>query len=67
MKDIGSNSLSGKQKNTLLIKKMCGVGIFAALAFITTFVCKLIPNVAGFLSIDAKDAVITIAAYIYGP
>ncbi|MBQ8689771.1 MAG: ECF transporter S component [Clostridia bacterium] len=67
MKDIGSNSLSGKQKNTLLIKKMCGVGIFAALAFITTFVCKLIPNVAGFLSIDAKDAVIAIASFVYGP
>ena len=46
---------------------MCGVGIFAALAFITTFVCKLIPNVAGFLSIDAKDAVIAIASFVYGP
>ena len=50
-----------------LIKKICGIGVFAALAYITTFICKLIPNVAGFLSIDAKDAVIAIASFIYGP
>ena len=41
--------------------------MFAALAYITTFICKLIPNVSGFLSIDAKDAVIAIASFIYGP
>ena len=67
MKEINSNSPSKKQKNTDIIKMMCGVGIFSALAFITTFICKLIPNVAGFLSIDAKDAVIAIASFVYGP
>lgn len=50
-----------------IIKKICGIGVFAALAYITTFICKLIPNVAGFLSIDAKDAVIAIASFVYGP
>ena len=54
-------------KRSDLIKKICGIGVFAALAYITTFICKLIPNVAGFLSIDAKDAVIAIASFIYGP
>ena len=56
-----------KTKNTELLKKMAGIGIFAALAFITTLICKLIPSVAGFLSLDAKDAVIAIASFVYGP
>ena len=49
------------------VKKICGIGVFAALAYITTFICQLIPNVAGFLSLDAKDAVIAIASFVYGP
>ena len=44
-----------------------GIGVFSALAFITTLICKLIPSVGGFLSLDAKDAVIAIASFIYGP
>ncbi len=59
--------MSTKNKRTEIIKKICGIGVFAALAYITTFICKLIPNVAGFLSIDAKDAVIAIASFVYGP
>ena len=55
------------QKNSLLIKKICGIGVFAALAYITVFVCKLIPNVQGFLSLELKDAIIAIASFIYGP
>ena len=55
------------KNNSALIKRICGIGVFSALAFVTTCVCKLIPNVAGFLSIDAKDAVIAIASFIYGP
>ncbi len=54
-------------KRSEIIKKICGIGVFAALAYITTFVCKLIPNVQGFLSIDAKDAVIAISSFVYGP
>ena len=59
--------MNTKNKQNEIIKKICGIGVFAALAYITTFICKLIPNVAGFLSIDAKDAVIAIASFIYGP
>ena len=55
------------KNNSALIKRICGIGVFSALAFVTTCVCKLIPNVAGFLSIDAKDAVIAIASFNYGP
>lgn len=50
-----------------LLRVVCGVGIFSALAFITSAICEVIPNVAGFLSIDVKDAVIAIASFIYGP
>lgn len=53
--------------NKKLIQRMTGVGIFSSLAFIVTLVCKLIPQVGGFLTLDAKDAVIAIASFIYGP
>ena len=56
-----------KRNKNAMLRTVTGVGIFSALAFITTFVCKLIPNVAGFLSLDAKDSVIAIASFIYGP
>ena len=56
-----------KTKSTDSLKKITGIGVFAALAFITTLVCKLIPQVAGFLTLDAKDSVIAIASFIYGP
>lgn len=44
-----------------------GIGIFSALAFLVTLICKLIPSVAGFLSLDGKDAIIAIASFIFGP
>ncbi len=50
-----------------LLKTVCGVGIFSALAYTTTLICKLIPTVGGFLSLELKDAVIAIASFIYGP
>lgn len=48
-------------------KKYVGISIFASLAFITAFFCNVIPPVAGFLSLDVKDAVIAIASFVYGP
>lgn len=56
-----------KKNTSSLTRVACGVGVFSALAFITTLLCKLIPQVAGFLTLDAKDAVIAIASFIYGP
>lgn len=46
---------------------MVGIAVFSALAFVVAFVCNIIPPVAGFLSLDVKDAVIAIASFIYGP
>ncbi|MBO5009234.1 MAG: ECF transporter S component [Clostridia bacterium] len=49
------------------LKKYIGMGIFSALAFVVALVCNIIPPVAGFLSLDAKDSVIAIASFVYGP
>ena len=56
-----------KTNTSVLVKRMCGIGMFSALAYLTTFLCNMIPNVAGFLAIDVKDAVIAIASFVYGP
>ena len=56
-----------REKSKKTVRFITGIGVFSALAYLTTCICKLIPNVAGFLSIDAKDAVIAIASFIYGP
>ena len=53
-----------KKKNIFDIKRLVGMATFAALAYAVTFVFR-IP--VSFLTFDAKDAVLTVAAFIYGP
>lgn len=48
-------------------KKIVGTAMFAALAFVVAYLCQFIPKVQNFLTPDAKDAVIVIASFIYGP
>ncbi len=48
-------------------QKVVGTAVFSALAFIIALVCSPIPPVGGFLSLEVKDAIITIAAFVYGP
>ena len=43
---------------------MAGIAIFSALAFVVSLVVRFPVQ---FLTFDAKDAVITIAAFVYGP
>ncbi len=64
---MNNNSLKITEKNKKLLETVIGISIFSALAFIVAFVFNIIPPVAGFLSLDAKDAVISIASLIYGP
>ncbi|MBE6643967.1 MAG: ECF transporter S component [Ruminococcaceae bacterium] len=45
-------------------KRLVGMAMFAALAYGVTFVFRIPVQ---FLTFDAKDAVLTIAAFIYGP
>lgn len=59
--------MKSKTKNSLYLEKVVGISIFSALAVIVAFVCNIIPPIVGFLSLDVKDAVIAIAAFIYGP
>ena len=56
-----------KTKNRQYLEKAIGISIFSALAFVIACICQIIPPIAGFLSLDAKDAVISIAAFVYGP
>ena len=46
---------------------MAVVAMFTAVAFVAVLLAKVIPNVAGFLSYEPKDAVIVIASFIFGP
>ena len=41
--------------------------MFVAISYVAVLISKVIPNVAGFLSYEPKDAVIVIAGFIYGP
>ena len=45
-------------------KKIVGIAVFAALAFGVTFIFR-IPVM--FLTFDAKDAILVVASFIYGP
>ena len=51
----------------MALKKVVGIAVFSALAFVVALVCNVIPPVQGFLSLDVKDAIITVAAFAYGP
>ena len=52
------------KKHSLDTKKIVGIATFAALAYGVTFVFR-IPVM--FLTFDAKDALLTVAAFMYGP
>ena len=56
-----------KRKEIFDLKRIVGVAMFSALAYVVSVVCEPIPDVYGFLSIDAKDSIIAIASFIYGP
>ena len=53
--------------NSNRIKALVMVAMFSALAFVTTALCGYIPKVAGFLSLEIKDAVIVLCSLILGP
>ena len=53
-----------ENKKSIDVKRLVGMAMFSALAYGVTFVFR-IP--VSFLTFDAKDAVLTIASFIYGP
>lgn len=54
------------QKKSQNLRKMTAVSVFAALAYVSVVIIR-IPNIAGFLTLDFKDVIITIAAMFFGP
>ncbi len=49
------------------VKKLSIIGMLSALSFVMVLVGKIVPNVAGFLSYDPKDAIVVIGGFFYGP
>ena len=43
------------------------IAMFTALAYVSVIIAKPIPNVAGFLSYEPKDAIIVIAGLLISP
>ena len=56
--------MDNKKTTKISTEKMVGIGIFSALAFVVSLFVRFPVQ---FLTFDAKDAVITIAAFVYGP
>ena len=55
------------EKSKLSVKYMTTVAMFCALSFVAVLIGKIVPNIAGFLSYDPKDALVVIAGFILGP
>ena len=55
-----------RQTNIGKLKKMKGVAMFAALAYLSMIILR-IPDIGGFLTMDFKDVIITISAMFFGP
>jgi len=53
--------------NTQKTQQLVVTAMLCAISFIAVLIGRLIPNVAGFLSYDPKDAIVVIAGFIYGP
>ena len=55
-----------RQTNSDNLKRMTAVAMFAALAYVCVVIIR-IPNIGGFLTMDFKDVIITIAGMFFGP
>lgn len=57
-----------KQRKTRYdTKTLVTMAMLTALAYAVMSVCKIIPKVGGFLSLDAIDAVIGVGGFLFGP
>ena len=54
-------------KSKISVKSIAVMGMFCAMSFVAVLLGKVIPNVAGFLSYDPKDALVAIAGFLFGP
>ena len=56
--------MNNKREKFFTTNRAVGIAVFSALAFVVSLLVRFPVQ---FLTFDAKDAIITIAAYIYGP
>lgn len=56
-----------KTKTSFDTKTLAALGMLTALAYAAMAVCKVIPKVEGFLSLDVLDAVIGVGGFLFGP
>lgn len=56
-----------KQKTKYDVKTLTAMAMLTAMAYAVMAVCKFIPKVEHFLSLDAIDAVIGIGGFLFGP
>ncbi|MBO5035079.1 MAG: ECF transporter S component [Oscillospiraceae bacterium] len=59
--------MSDRSKTKYDTKAIAAMAMITALAYAVMAVCKIIPKVGGFLSLDAIDAVIGIGGFLFGP
>lgn len=56
----------GRMTRGEVTRRAVGIAMFSALAFVMSLATSWI-KVSGFLSLDIKDAIITVGAFVYGP
>ena len=54
-------------KQRVSTRTMAVIGMFSAVSFVAVLIGRIVPDVAGFLSYDPKDAISVIAGCIMGP
>ncbi len=58
------NRTSRRQTDAVKLKRLCMAALFCALAFASTFVVHIKVT---FLTLDVKDAIVTVAGLLFGP
>lgn len=53
--------------NRFNIRRISVIAMFSAVSFLCVLAGRVVPNIAGFLSYDPKDALIVIAGFTLGP
>ena len=56
--------MQNQNRTSEYLKKIIGIALFAALAYAATFVFRIPVQ---FLTFDAKDAILTVGAFVFGP